>query len=327
MEGNREGEDALRGGDKFGPSMEKDDLLELMKETKRIDDKEPTIKLNDAMIETFHKELLGKGAWTKKYRTAMKDKYWLSRAQRSVMEAPTMRGTKIYTAVKGFDFRGLGKTLLGMHEQVRDVVKLGLREYEIVLKASKESRDWAPVDTHDQDNKLLPEYTLAAPDDIPLNEADDLKKIADLTTMMKQPGGAEKFAGIVIQQRRALRQHADLYAKMFGMFQAAQEVARVGMTLQKDFIDVHWDLLQNLAQLDLSTTAARNTSVEKFLTARMKQRLDAEMADPNKRRRRDEGNCLLAPDLDKLVGEECKTNSRLNQVSFFLGRQSSSCDN
>ena len=69
-------------------------------------------------------------------------------------------------------------------------------------------------------------------------------------------------------------------------------------------------------QLDLGCTAARTTSVEKFLTGRMKDRLKDEAADPEKRKKRDAGNCLLAHDLDKLVGEESKTTSRLSQVGL-----------
>ena len=63
-------------------------------------------------------------------------------------------------------------------------------------------------------------------------------------------------------------------------------------------------------------TAARTTSVEKFLTSRMKDRIKDEIADSEKRKRRDAGNCLLASNLDALVGEESKTTSRLSQVSL-----------
>ena len=56
--------------------------------------------------------------------------------------------------------------------------------------------------------------------------------------------------------------------------------------------------------------------MEKFLTGRMKDRLKDEAADPEKRKKRDAGNCLLAHDLDKLVGEESKTNSKMSQVGL-----------
>ena len=54
--------------------------------------------------------------------------------------------------------------------------------------------------------------------------------------------------------------------------------------------------------------------MEKFLTSKMRDRLKDEAADPDKRRKRDGANALLAPDLDKLVAEESKVNSKLSQV-------------
>ena len=56
--------------------------------------------------------------------------------------------------------------------------------------------------------------------------------------------------------------------------------------------------------------------MKKFLTGRMKDRLKDEAADPEKRKKRDAGSCLLAHDLDKLVGEESKTDSAMSQVGL-----------
>ena len=105
------------------------------------------------------------------------------------------------------------------------------------------------------------------------------------------------------------------------MFQSARDLIDVltmrdaeGVDVQESIMATHWDLLQNLGQLDLGLTAARNTSVEKFLTSRMRDRLKDEAAVPDKRRERDGANALLAPDLDKLVTEESKVNSKLSQV-------------
>ena len=67
-------------------------------------------------------------------------------------------------------------------------------------------------------------------------------------------------------------------------------------------------------------TAVRRTSVEKFLTPKLKDRLRTEMADPKKRKERDAGSSLLAANLGKVIREECKTNSRLDQVSSLPGK-------
>ena len=44
----------------------------------------------------------------------MRDKYYVSRKQYSKMEALPLKGTKLYTAIKGFNLGGPSKTLLGL---------------------------------------------------------------------------------------------------------------------------------------------------------------------------------------------------------------------
>ena len=59
---------------------------------------------------------------------------------------------------------------------------------------------------------------------------------------------------------------------------------------------------------------ARRDLTKKFLTPRMKDRLKDEASNLSKRRKKDGSNVLLSVNLDKLVQEESKTNSRLDQV-------------
>ena len=66
--------------------------------------------------------------------------------------------------------------------------------------------------------------------------------------------------------------------------------------------------------MDLAIWAARRTSVERYLTSKLKDRLRADMTDPDKRKQRDSTNSLLAANLNAVVTEECRTNSRLGEV-------------
>ena len=70
-----------------------------------------------------------------------------------------------------------------------------------------------------------------------------------------------------------------------------------------------------MAQSDLEISGARRLLVEGRLTDKLKRRLRSEVADPAKRRKRDEGNALLLADFDKVVSEEAKTSSKLLQVT------------
>ena len=74
--------------------------------------------------------MLGGGAWTSKNQKSMREKYYLSREQYSKMEAPTLKGTELNMAIKCIDFCNLSKNILSLHQQARDVDKLGLREHE-----------------------------------------------------------------------------------------------------------------------------------------------------------------------------------------------------
>ena len=51
----------------------------------------------------------------------MREKYFLSEEQYSKMEVPTLRGTKLNMVIRSLNFGPLGKTLLGLHQQARDV--------------------------------------------------------------------------------------------------------------------------------------------------------------------------------------------------------------
>ena len=51
-----------------------------------------------------------------------------------------LRGTKLNMAIKGLGFGTLSKTLLSLHQQARDVAKLGLREHKTLLGIIRRAR-------------------------------------------------------------------------------------------------------------------------------------------------------------------------------------------
>ena len=76
------------------------------------------------MFTISSQELLGGGVWTAKIKKKMREKYFISRSQFVKMEAPSLKGTRLNTAVKSVDVSGASKTLLVIHQGVRDRVKL-----------------------------------------------------------------------------------------------------------------------------------------------------------------------------------------------------------
>ena len=135
--------------DLCGAQLSKRDLREELKLVKRVDDISPNIKLNPELIAKFHKTLLGGGQWVSKVRKTMRERYYLPHDQYMRMEAPSLRGSKLNMAIRGLDFGTLGKTLLNLHQNTRDVMKIALRSHEILLSNSRKARKWEPIETHD----------------------------------------------------------------------------------------------------------------------------------------------------------------------------------
>ena len=55
----------------------------------------------------------------------MRERYWLSAEQRAALEPPSVRGSKIFWAVRGQELRGIGKELLATHDSMRSGIKIG----------------------------------------------------------------------------------------------------------------------------------------------------------------------------------------------------------
>ena len=93
--------------DAHGLQLSKEEMLGAMEDAKRIDNKEPNMTLNPALVASLHMGLLGGGAWSTKARKAVKEKYFLSEGQFRKTGAPTLRGTKLNMAIEDMGFGGL----------------------------------------------------------------------------------------------------------------------------------------------------------------------------------------------------------------------------
>ena len=237
------------GRDDFGPPVSKDTMAALLKTAKRVDEREPTLCLSAAVIDTFRNDLLGGGTWGKKAKEAMSNKYYLSRKQYNLMEAPSLKGTRLYTAVRGMDFSGLGKTLLEIHQRARDLAKIGLREYEVILTIGGQMKEWSATAIQEgegEDRRLLPEFALIEPKDITIDPVADSSKIQEIVDQIQKPGGVERIAANFVQFRRALRLQGEAYATMVDLYNDAKDAAVLGINLQDKMGKVHWDLLQHM---------------------------------------------------------------------------------
>ena len=78
---------------------------------------------------------------------------------------PLMEGLQ---TKRGHAWSGLqcaGETLLTLHQDTRDVVKLALRSHEVLLSNSRKARRWEPIGTHEQfDHVSLGDHEAGADD-------------------------------------------------------------------------------------------------------------------------------------------------------------------
>ena len=76
---------------------------------------------------------MGGGTWTAKTRKRMKEKYSVPHNQYEETRAPTMKDTLIHSAVRGLDPGDHSRTLHELHQELRDVTRLGLKAYKNLL--------------------------------------------------------------------------------------------------------------------------------------------------------------------------------------------------
>ena len=90
------------------PQLSKETIKEAMKGAKRVDKIIPNMILNQTILDHYHnvrpdnqdqesplivlhQELLGGGAWTRKAKRKMREKYFIAREQYVRMEPPTLK--------------------------------------------------------------------------------------------------------------------------------------------------------------------------------------------------------------------------------------------
>ena len=150
--------------DKFGPCLSKEEMKSMMGESKRVDEKPVTMAINPALVDTFNKHLMAGGKWSRDTWEEIEDKYRLSKEQQQKLDPPTLKGTRLYAAMREKE-KSWDKKYMLCHRNNRHLVKLGLRQYELYMVASKVAEAWKPPVTIKEDGSLEPEFTLAVNSD------------------------------------------------------------------------------------------------------------------------------------------------------------------
>ena len=147
-----------------------------------------------------------------------------------------MKNTLIYSAIRGLDLEGHGRTLHELHQELRGTTKLGLKAYKNLLAMTLTTKHWTPMDTPSNVDK------------------DDWNEDKIIFRAQNTQGVGEDtkrtLAAEVIRRRRALRGHSKALARINTKY---LEVRDITMNL-KEIIegteqtgstgDLHFDMLQ-----------------------------------------------------------------------------------
>ena len=259
--GEEEEQDVPAGAapDDLGPTMDEDALDDLLKETKRADTREVTLRINNALVKIFKKRLVGEGLWDKETREEMRVKYYLSPEQYESLEPPSLKGTRL--DMQGLEFGGLASSTKRLHRSARDVTKLALREHEIILAYKDKLADWGPEGSDRQAARVLDAKGSLVEEFLVPSVSDYTADEEDIAGWLKDDGDprerARSLAISVIQHRRCLAQLAHVYAKVATMYMTARGAAMAGAELQDALGGLRWDTLQFHGQHDLAIAEMR----------------------------------------------------------------------
>ena len=103
---------------------------------------------------------MGGGRWNKEAWDDMEDKYRLSKDQQVKIDPPTLKGTKLYAVMKDRE-RTWDKKYLTCHANHRHLVKVGLRQYELLMVGGKAMEAWTPPTVYEEGGSLSKEFQLA----------------------------------------------------------------------------------------------------------------------------------------------------------------------
>ena len=111
-----------------------------------------------------------------------------------------MKGTSIYSAIRSLNTGDHSRTLHELHQELRNVTRLGLKAYKNLLAMSLKTKHWAVTDT---------------PSDMVEDNWTEEEIILMVQNTQEDREDAERtLAAEVIRHRRASRSHSKVLAEM-----------------------------------------------------------------------------------------------------------------
>ena len=307
--------------DNHGPRLDTKQLDKFYSVRKRIDAHEETLVIQAPTVQMYFKELLAHGRLDKDSSKKLRKKYYLGEKNYKALAPPTLSDTKLHM-IQSREAGGIFNRFLTIHIHHRDALKLFLRSYELLAGSATVYEGYESISPYQDDtigdDFVLPTYQVVE-DGVSEHEVEKLLPVGNDGVV--HDDRLREITKQNITLTRLVERQAASYVKVLGMLQKATDVAVVGVSLHGALTDLLFDGLQLYAQTDLAIKEAREARVEEYLTPAFKTALKAANRDKSDRTDKHVQDKLLYRDIDKLVKEEAKTNSKvsyLNMVFLFF---------
>ena len=298
--------------DNHGPRLDNKQLDKFYSVRKRIDAPEETLVIQSPTVQMYFKELLAHGRLDKDSSKKLRKKYYLGEKNYKALAPPTLSDTKLHM-IQSREAGGIFNRFLTIHIHHRDALKLFLRSYELLAGSATVYEGYESISPYQDDtigdDFVLPTYQVVE-DGVSEHEVEKLLPVGNDGVV--HDDRLREITKQNITLTRLVERQAASYVKVLGMLQKATDVAVLGVSLHGALTNLLFDGLQLYAQTDLAIKEAREARVEEYLTPAFKTALKAANKDKSDRTDKHVQDKLLYRDIDKLVKEEAKTNSKVS---------------
>jgi hypothetical protein len=304
--GTNTDQEDTRPEDDLGPPFGKD-LTSFYDNKKRIDAYEVKLVLQPETVKMYFEKLLADGKMDIESSKAMFKKYYMADKEFARLAPPSLSSTKLHD-IQTYDLGGVHNRLMGIHISMRTALKIILRVYESLGGVSQVFEEFKPVHPYSTDQDIADRFVLPSKQDMRMEVSDEEVEKAI-------PADAESVKDLVKEKlmlEKLVEKQADMYIDTLSDLNSAETMAVIGQKQQESMVDLMWDALQHLGQLDLTIKDAREAKIEEYLTAGFKSSLKAANKDRDTKKERHKKDVLLHPKLDKLVKEESKSDHKVS---------------
>ena len=273
---------------------------------KRVDHHEIKLVLQPETIKMYFDNLLSDGKLNIESSKELHKKYFMSDKDFQKIAPPSLSSTKLRD-IQHSDLGGIHNRLMGIHVSMRTALKIALRSYESLGGTSAVFEEFVPVHPYSIDEEVSNKFVLPSKQDM-------LLKVTDEEIRQEMPADAAAITELVrdrLMYEKLADKQASMYVEVLRDLNTAEEIALIGQKQQVCLVDLMWDFLQYLGQLDLTIKDAREAKIEEYLTAGFKSSLKASNRDKDVRKERHKKDVLLHPRLDKFVKEEARSNTKV----------------